>query len=195
MSDAETLARIVEEDGLQAGELDLGVVRWGSDVLRVTLERLLGRFDPELQADERLVWVAYGIGAVLLVWILATLLWNARLLLRRRHAEINPAVATPTPAPSPRDRRRAIEALLAAGRAREAVAELWPWIAGHLAARGVGVDEPDRTIREFVASVAADRPELPRLRRLAGEVERLAWAGGALSVGDVRAVLAEAEAL
>lgn len=194
MSDAETFARIVEEEGLQAGELDLGLLSWGSDVLRAALEGLLGRFDPELQADERLVWVAYGIGALLLAWILATLAWNARLLLRRRHAEIIPAAA-PAPSPSPRDRRRAIDALLAAGRAREAVAELWPWIAGHLAARGVGVDEPDRTIREFVASVGADWPELPRLRRLAGEVERLAWAGGTPSVGDVRAVLAEAEAL
>ncbi|MFZ5476613.1 MAG: hypothetical protein ACOZNI_07540 [Myxococcota bacterium] len=193
MSDRDTLARVVEEDGIATGDPELGVVRWLADAAETLLDRLLGPVGVALPEGERVLWIALAAAVLLLAGTGGLLLWQLRAL--RRGREGGPGEPLPTIPRSPADRRRLVEALLAAGRAREALAELWPLVAGGLAARGVGAWEPDLTVREFVATVPADWPGVPRLRLLGAAVERLAWAGDPPSVADVRGLLVEAETL
>jgi hypothetical protein len=193
VSDAETLARVMEEEDLVRAGPDLGLARWGLDALETFLDRLFGDVGGDLPGGERVLWVAVALLSALLVVTLGLFgrqLWHAR----RAAAAQAVALAPPEPA-SPEDRRRRLDALLDAGRAREALAELWPWVATRLTARGLGEWEPDRTPREFVATVPAAWPGGRALRSLGRDVERLAWAGDTPSVDEVRGLVVAAEAL
>lgn len=92
---------------------------------------------------------------------------------RRRRPRAAPASPRPLASPLPPTPADAFDKALADGDARAALAALWTQVGRGLDAQGIGHFAPDRTEREFLATVARSAPQweqLPALRSLSRTV-------------------------
>ncbi|MDQ2914566.1 MAG: DUF4129 domain-containing protein [Chloroflexota bacterium] len=119
-----------------------------------------------------LPWVVAALGIGLVLFIVATLGRGVRERVRREVLLPDRALAR---ADDPAAHRRAAEAALAGGRAREAIHELYLYVLRSLAARELIRYDPALTDRELLLRAAAI-PNADALRDLVGLYER-AWFG------------------
>ena len=117
-------------------------------------------------------WVVAALGIGLALFIIATLGRGVR---ERVRAEVLLSDRALAPSEDPAAHRRAAEAALAAGRAREAIHELYLYVLRTLAARELIRYDPALTDRELLIRAAAI-PNADALRDLVALYER-AWFG------------------
>ena len=117
-------------------------------------------------------WVVAALGIGLAFFIVATLGRGVR---ERVRAEVLLADRALAPSEDPASHRRAAEAALAGGRAREAIHELYLYVLRTLAARELIRYDPALTDRELLTRAAAI-PNADALRDLVALYER-AWFG------------------
>lgn len=199
-ADPTLLARIQAEE-VVATTPDASIGAWLGDVGRALVQALedWARDAFGAQVSEASLWLAVTV----LVAILAATALATTLTLRRRRrtrwrlrGTAAPRKGDPTPRPSaaphPRDQ---VAALLASGRPREALGALWRWLAQELSDRGLGRWAPDRTEREFLATLPGDWAGAAAVRRVAAGVVRGVYGAAPPAAEEVRHLAAMVEEL
>lgn len=197
MPEATTDRALLEEIVREEGIVTTPGARWG-DLWAAFLEWLASLFDgPELDLSG-VTEIAGWVGLLLVVGVAIYVVWRmveARLK-RRREASPPPPVV---PLEAPADPTTALEAALAAGDARAALAALWAELALGLGQGGVArATGQDRTHQELVRLVRVARPgweRLGELRDLARTLDRLCYGASPPTVDDVRALVPRARGL
>lgn len=168
MADAELLQRLMEERGQIATPPEPELGAWLYEVVQAWFLGLLGGAS---------IPATVGIGGAVVLGVVAVgivqlALWSER---QRREAEaVDPVVEAPLVAAKLENP----EALLAAGRCREAARAGWLGMVQGLVERGVGEIHVDQTHGDFVRLVARTSPEWPArttLSQLAGEADLLCY--------------------
>jgi hypothetical protein len=152
-ADPALLARLLSEEGVVTDAGEPGRLAWIGAVLGHRWHHLLDgvRFDDTWGLWAMGTLVVVGLGVVgLFVWILTRGLVGAA---KRADA----VVVGARPAASGLDRAMA-EALLAAGRRREAAGLAWLWLVEGLGGAGIGEPHPDQTHGDFVGTVDRRNP-------------------------------------
>ena len=138
-----------------------------------------------------------GLGLLGLVTLWALFLLARRLRPRRRATKVRPLA--PVALTDPADPTSTLEAALAAGDARAALAALWAELALGLGEAGFAATASrDRTHQELVRLVRQSRPSWDRLAdltRLARVLDRLCYGPVEPSVDDVRALVPQTRGL
>ncbi len=181
--------RIVTTPSTRWDELWAAFWRWLDDLFGA-------RRAPDLSGvAEIAAWV--GLALVVAAGVYA--LWRAYEAWARSRRPPEPAAVAVVALEAPPDPTSALEAALAAGDARGALAALWAELALGLGQGGVArATGQDRTHQELVRLVRAARPgwdRLGELRDLARILDRLCYGAVAPTVDDVRPLVPRARGL
>ncbi len=193
------LERIQDEEGVQT-QVDASVGAYLRDIGHALIRWLdgLARDAFGQEVSETTLWLAVAGLTVLLLAAVITATMRLRSARRRtrlrRRRDRGRAVQPDAEEPGPNPRLQ-VAGLLSAGRTRDALGALWSWLARGLADQGHGSWAPDRTEREFVATLARDWPGRPAVQRVARVVVRGVYGTAAPDAADVERLVPVVEAL